>query len=171
VSSENFRLDREIDAAKLLRTSLADLIADDESVAADLIEGQTNLNEAIQSATNLFCQDKCAVDAIEEHIKMMETRKARLKKRMEMTRVLVATALELAGKKSVETALGTATLKATARKLVIDTERESEIPVEYWKRGDPTLDKKKITEDLKNGKDIKGARLDNGGIAVQFSFR
>jgi hypothetical protein len=171
MSAENFKLDREIDAARLLRASLADVIAGDEDVAADIIEGQCNLNEAIQAAVTLYCQDKTSVEAIEQHISMMETRKARLKKRMEMTRTLVGTALDVAGRKSVETPLGTATMKPTPRCVIFDKENEADIPLEYWKSGKPTIDKIKLKKDLEDGKQIKGARLDNGNSTVQFTFR
>lgn len=171
MSNENFKLNREIDAAKLLRTSLADILADDPEFAADVVLGETNLNEAIQTAVVRYCEDKCTAEAIGEHIKTLEARKARLEKRMEMTRTLVGVALDQAGRKSVETPLGTATLKNVAPSLMIDKEREGDIPSKYWKRGDPKLDRKALKDDLKAGEKIDGARLDNGGATVQFSFR
>lgn len=169
--SETFALDREITAAKLLLSALADIIEGDDQLKADMLEAETEINEAITRATDLYCRDKCSVEAIEEHIKLMESRKHRLKKRMEMTRVLVGQALETCGRKSVETPLGCATLKPTPQKVCIDEENEHQIPVEYWKRGDPTLDKNKLKADLKSGKEIPGARLDNGGSTVAFTFR
>lgn len=171
MTSENFRLDREIDAARLLLSSLADIIAGDEAFAADVVLGQTNLVESIQSACALYCADKTSVEAIDAHIKLMEARKHRLKKRMDMTRTLVTTAMEVAGRKSVETPLGTATLKTMPRALRLDEEREADIPSEYWKRADPVLDKKKLKEALEEGKIIPGATLDNGGISLSFTFR
>lgn len=171
MSNENFKLDREIDAAKLLLTSLADILEGDEQFAADLIEGETSLNEAIQSAVELYCRDKTFCDAIDIQISLLETRKARLEKRMSMTRVLVGTALDVAGKKKVETPLGTATMKATQASLILDDEEEHLIPTEYWKRSDPKLDRAAIKADLKKGKAIPGARLSNGGSTVQFTFK
>lgn len=171
MSNENFRLDREIDAAKLLRASLADIIDGDEEVAADIVEGETNLNEAIQKAVDLYCADKCACDAIAEHIKLLESRKARLTRRMSITRTLVATALDTAGRKSVETPLGNATLKPVPAKVITDTDSLHEIPSEFWKRGEPTLDKKKLKEALESGQTVPGARLSNGGATVAFTFR
>lgn len=171
MSNENFKLNREIDAAKLLRTSLADILADDPEFAADVVLGETNLNEAIQTAVVSYCEDKCTAEAIGEHIKTLEARKARLEKRMEMTRTLVGVALDQAGRKSVETPLGTATLKSTPPSLIIDQEREADIPPKFWKRGDPRLDKKALKEAIKNGERIDGARLDNGGSTVSFIFR
>lgn len=169
--SETFALDREITAAKLLLAALADIIEGDDQLKTDMLEAETEINEAILRATDLYCRDKCSVEAIEEHIKMMESRKARLKKRMENTRVLVGVALETCGRKRIETALGCATLKPTPRKIVVDPDREHLIPLDYWKRSDPSLDKKKLTEDLKSGKVIDGAHLDNGGVCVAFTFK
>lgn len=171
MSQENFRLDREIDAAKLLRTSLADILEGDEQLTADTLEGQTSINEAIQAAVDLYCRDQCACNAIAEHIKLLEARKARLTKRMGVTRALVAVALDTAGRKTVETPLGTATLKNVAPKILVDPDHEHEIPAEFWSRGDPVLDKKKLKEALVDGQTIPGARLDNGNFTVAFVIR
>ena len=171
MSGENFRLDREIDAAKLLRASLADILADDPELAADMVLGETNLNEAIQGAVTRYCEDKCAAEAIAEHIKILQARQARLEKRMEMTRTLVGVALDQAGRKSVDTPLGTATLKSVPPKLIIDADREGDIPSKFWKRGDPKLDKKALKDAIKGGEKIDGARLDNGDSCVVFTFR
>lgn len=171
MSGENFRLDREIDAAKLLRAGLGEMIKDDPELAADMIEGETNLNEAIQAAVDRYAQDKCAVEAIKAHIELLQSRRARIEKRMALTRDLVCVALDQAGRKSVDTPLGTACLKRVPPGMNIDKEREGEIPPEYWKRGDPVLDKAKLKAALQEGKTISGAALNQGGVTVSFSFK
>lgn len=171
MSNENFKLNREIDAAKLLRTSLADILADDPEFAADVVLGETNLNEAIQTATALYCQDKVAVDAIKAHVAVMQARADRLKRRMEMTRTLVATALDVAGRKKVETPLGNAALRPTQPRLIIDPDKEASIPLDYWKRGDPILDKEKLKTAVGSGEKVDGVRLSEAGISVTFTFR
>jgi hypothetical protein len=171
MADETLRLHQEIGAAKRLRENLASLFEDDPELARDSIEGETNLNEAIQEAVDLYCADKTRVEAIAEHIKLMETRKARLEKRMETTRSMICVALDQAGKKKVETALGTATLKNTPRQLQVHPEDEPFIPTKYWRTGKPSLDKKKLKADLEAGETIKGAQLDNGGQTVQITFK
>jgi len=171
MADENLRLHQEIAAAKRLRENLAALFEDDEELAVNSIEGETNLNEAIQEAVNLYCTDKTRVEAIAEHIKLMEARKARLEKRMEVTRAAVCVALEQAGKKTVETALGTATLKNTPPQLKLDPEDEADIPTRFWRAGKPSLDKKALKKALEEGEKIKGARLDNGGQSIQITFK
>lgn len=163
-------LSREIAAARRLKDQFAELIQDDEAFANALVEAETNLNEAIQAACSLYAQDKTACAAIEEHIKQMETRKARLQKRMEHTRVLVAVAMEEAGCRKIETAIGTVSLKATPISVIVDEEKKADIPTKFWKRGAPTLDKKMLKEALESGEDISGARLSNGGQTVAFRF-
>lgn len=171
MTGENFRLDREIDAAKLLRAGLGDMIKDDPELAADMVEGSTNLNEAIQAAVDRYAQDKCTTDAITEHIKLLEARKHRILKRMELTRNLVCVALDQAGRQSVDTPLGTATIKRTPPGLILDQEREGEIPPEFWRRGDPVLDKTKLKAALREGRKISGAQLNQGCVTVAFTFK
>jgi|SRR5688572_22771912 len=171
MTRESLDLDKEITAAKLLRINLGDLIADDEELAVDMVLAETGLNEAIQAAVELYCRDKTSVDGINTHIGMMEARRDRIARRMERLRALVQVAMEQAGRKSIETALGTATLKTLPPKVIVDPERESEIPSRFWKRADPKLDLKALKQELKDGAKIDGARLDNGGGTVAFSFR
>jgi|SRR5262245_2013763 len=171
MADEPARLHQEITAAKRLREDLAQFFEDDPQLAADMIEGETNLNEAILAACDLFHRDKCAVEAIEAHIQAMEARKERIKKRIDGIRVLVGVALEQAGRKSVETALGTATLKSVPRSLIVRSEDEPDIPLDYWKMAKPSLDRKRLLADLKSGKTIKGACLSNGGQTVAFTFK
>lgn len=171
MADDNHALHQQIVAARRLRESLASLFEDDPELAADSVEGETNLNEAMQQAVERYCADKVACDAIDEHIKLMQARKARLEKRMEVTRAMVAVALEQAGKKTVETALGTATLKNTPPQLVVDTEHEADIPTKFWRHGKPSLDRKALKAALDAGERIKGARLSNGGASVAFNFK
>lgn len=171
MADETAKLYQEINAAKRLREDLASLMGDDPDLARDVVEGETDLNEAMLEAVDLFCRDKVAIDAIKAHIQLMETRMARLEKRQETIRVLVGVALEQAGRKSVETALGTASLRNTPPSLIVKSEDEADIPTKYWKQGKPTLDKKRLAADLKAGDTVKGARMSNGGVTVAFLFK
>ena len=171
MTSENFRLDREIDAARLLRTGLADLIADDPQLGIDMVEGETNLNEALQAAASQYCADKCLLEAVKAQIDLLDARAARIAKRMELTRHLVTVALEQSGRQNMETTFGMISLKRIPPSLIVSKEREAEIPPEFWKRGDPVLDKAKLKAALKEGRAISGATLSNGDITVAFSFK
>ena len=152
------------EAAKALRANLKDIIGDDESLAADMVEGQTDINEAIQAAVALVSQDETHARAIDDHIKALETRKHRLSERARMTRTAIAIAMDQAGKKKVETALGTVSVRAVPPSVQIT--EEAEIPTEFWKQPEPRLDKKALLSALKNKKIIPGATLSNGGQTI-----
>lgn len=171
MADETHRLHQEIQAARRLRENLASLMEDDPQLIADSLEGETNIHEAIEAAVTLYFNDNAFITAIDNQIAVLETRKNRLKKRTEVIRAMVCVALDQAGKKTVETALGTATLKNTPRQLLLDPDQQSEIPLEYWKAGEPKLDKKKLKADIETGKTVKGATLSNGGQSIQFSFK
>lgn len=161
-AARNLHLQTE--AAKALRENLKDIIGDDESLAADMVEGQTDINEAIQAAVALVAQDETHAKAIGEHIKALETRKHRLSERAEMTRTAIAIAMDQAGKKKVETALGTVSVRSVPPSVQVT--EEAEIPTEFWRSSEPKLDKKALLAALKDKKAIPGATLSNGGQTI-----
>lgn len=159
-----FALRRETEAARTLLASMADVLGDDAELAADTIEGETNLQEAMASAVARIA----AIDAMTEGIRTAQdklaARKARLEKQCDMIREGLAVALEVAGMKKLETPLATISLRATQPKVeVVD---ESAIPAKFWKPQDPRLDRKAVLDALKAKEDVPGAMLSNGGMAA-----
>lgn len=156
----------ETEAAKLLLSSLADIVADDDTLAADMVEAETGLHEAINRAVELVQQDETHAKAISEHIRTLQQRKARLEHRAELTRTAIGVALDVAKRRKLETPLGVVSVKATPPKLEVI--EESQIPSVFWKQPDPTLDKKALTEALKQegAAPIPGCRLSEPGQTI-----
>ncbi len=163
-TSAAHELHRQTEAAKALRANLKDIIGDDESLAADLVEGETDIHEAIQAAIALVTQDELHAKAISDHIQALETRKHRLTERAKVTRTAIAAAMDQAGKKKLETPLGTVSVRAVPPSVQIT--EEAEIPTEFWKQPEPSLDKKALLSALKDKKTIPGATLSNGGQTI-----
>ena len=161
-AAHNLHLQTE--AAKALRANLKDIIAGDETLAADMVEGETSINEAIHAAVALVSQDETHIKAIDEHIKALEGRKHRLSERAKMTRTAIAAAMDQAGKKKVDTALGTVSVRSIPPSVQVT--EEAEIPTEFWKQPEPKLDKKALLAALKDKQTIPGATLSNGGQTI-----
>jgi len=161
-------LARETEAARVLRENLADIIQDEDD-ARDFVEGETNLNEAIELAIKQEGEDAAAIDAIDEYITALKTRKDRIKRRIDFTRMAIAVAMGQAGHKKIDTPFGTVSLRHVPPK-AIPTD-ETLIPKEYWKLPDPKLDLAKLTAEMRDrskaGKPlVPGVTLSNGSETV-----
>lgn len=162
------QLQRETEAARVLRAQLADLAGDDPDAIRDTLEGETNLHELIAKVIADVAADAAHVKGIEAHIAEMEARKERLKLRMQTARAAILNAMAIGEIKKLELPIATLSRKPVPPSVqIID---EALIPSEFWKRSDPRLDKKAIAEALKEKREVPGAMLSNGGetLAVRF---
>ena len=158
-----------MEAAKIIRAQLETLSADDEDLARDMIEGETSLVETIAHLVAHEGEDKAVLAGLDVFADALETRKARIKARIETRRALLGSALEIAGLTKLETPTGTVALSKVAPKAIIL--EEADIPSQFWKTGKPTLDKKALTDALKSEQQIPGAMLSNGGVTVTIRRR
>lgn len=157
-------------AAKSLVQSIRATAGEDDALVIDMVEGETNLFEVIDKLLLRILESRGMVEALGIQIDHLETRKARFKQREAADRTLIEQALataEIGGK--VERA--TATYFLSARKPKIEVHTEAEVPAEFWRPGDPTLDKAALFAALSDGKPVPGASLSNAAptLTVRFS--
>jgi hypothetical protein len=158
-------LTRQAQAVQQLLAACRDIIGEDDEFAADVIEGQTDFVEIVNTLVGQDSLDKTLIEGIGAHIKDMTARKARLATRRERRREALTKAFQTAGVKgALRCPLGTVGLNATPAK-VIPTD-EKLIPAEFWTQPAPELDKKALAAALKSGRDIPGATLSNGGVTI-----
>lgn len=155
----------EAEAARCLLANLREIIGDDEEAVATVVEGETNLIEAIRAAHEQIAFDELCAESVAATIKRFAERKSRLEARAERARTAVALAMEMAGLKKVELPEAVLTIKATPPKAIVTD--EAAIPSKFWKPSDPKLDKKAVLDALKAGEKIDGAELSNGGTTLQ----
>lgn len=162
-------LTREIEAARLLLQTYADILHDDDEAKADAIEGETDLIEAIRAGIIRLAEIEVLMEGASALKKTLSARIERLDAQYETIRTALAIAMEVAEKKRLETDIGTITLKKVAPSVRII--EEADIPPEFWKPQAPKLDKKSVLDALKAKRDVLGAELSNGGVTVQVSRR
>ena len=158
----------ETKAAENLRAQFADLMDGDESFAADVIEGQTELASAISRAIEQVANDLANIKGLDEYIKAAEARKSRIAKRVETMKAAISVAIELSGRRSWEHPLAKLSMAKTPRQLVITD--ESAIPSSYFVAKEPTLSHALVTRALKDGREVPGAALNNGGETLKWYF-
>ena len=164
-------LKRETQAAAALLDHYREVFAGDNQLAIDMVEGSTDLNEAIAIAIKAAGQDTASVAALDIYIAEMTARKDRIARRVALTRTMLKTALEMAGRQTCATPYGTANLTSVKGGLIIDPQREADIPTHYWVPGDPRLDKKALKKDLNAGTKISGVSLGPDSKTVQLRFK
>lgn len=151
-------------AAEALLANLADIIGDDEDARADIIEGETSLTEIIGRLVTRLAEIDGLTEGIDVQVKKAQARKTRLKEQAEFVRVAIGSAMEQAGLKRVETALGTVSQRKIPPKALIT--EEADLPSAFLKtKVSPDL--KAILDALKAGDSVPGATLSNGGVGIQ----
>lgn len=159
-----FAIKREAEAAQSLRESLAQLIENDESLALDMIEGETSLVECIDALLLANTQDAVLVQGAERVVADIEGRATRFKNRISMRRALIEQAMVTAEIKKLERPAGTLSLSNRAPSAVVVN--EADIPARFWVASDPKLDKKALAAALKDGETVAGATLSNAAPSL-----
>lgn len=160
----HIKLQREIEAAKILAAQIADISANDPDFIRDTIEGETSIREIIALLAAEEGEDKALISGIDSYKAGLDARKDRLLRRIETRRALIANGLDISQIRKLDTPSGTVSLSKIAPKAII--QEEASIPSAYWIPSAPKLDKKALTDALKSGAEIPGATLSNGGQTV-----
>lgn len=156
---------RDLEAAKILREQISDLAQGDEDFIRDTLEGETDLPAIVRSLLAGIGEDEAMAEGIDAYARDLATRKDRLTSRARLKRSLICTALEIAGRKTMETDVGTVTLSAVKPKALVT--EEADIPAEFFKPQPPKLDQSALSAALREGRAIAGATLSNGGNTIR----
>lgn len=151
---------KEAQAVTALRESLGSLLSEgDPALLMDTIEGETSLMEAIDRLLLTIAESEgLAMGALSAGRDLMN-RADRFTKRAESARAMIEQALMIAEIDKLERPAGTLSLVRRGAKA--EVMEESDIPAEFWKAGDPKLDRKALLAALKDGRAVPGAALSN----------
>lgn len=137
-------LEREIEAAKALMTDIRALVgAEDEDCVRDTFEGETTLDEAVRRTLLANFDDEIQVTGIKALVDTLTERRRRIERRIETREGLIEQAMIVAGWPKKQFDIATLSIGRNPVKLEIDD--ESAIPVEFWRRAEPALDKAALT--------------------------
>ncbi len=163
-----YQIRKETEAAKKLLSMLRDSGEDDDAeIVESAIEGETNLNEAIASVIDMIDEEEIVIAGGEAKIAAIRARIDAKKSRVEKLRASVEQALLMTGRESVN--LPTGTVFVSKRKPGVVVENEADIPSEFFRTPEPPapkLDKKSLAAALADGREVPGARLDNGTVTL-----
>lgn len=136
----------------------------DPLLSQSFVEGETAVPEIIGDVIRSLDDDQVLVAGLTSMIDEYQKRKARIEKRMENKRGLIELTLMRADITSLETPAATVSLRPLPKAL--GPINEALIPSDYFSVPAPTLDRRKLLADLKDGKDVAGAVLSNGGVSL-----
>lgn len=95
-------------------------------------------------------------ESIDQEIKRLQARKKRILTNIDRMKSHLQNAMEVTGLRKFQAVLFSFAIRACPPKVVIDEVLVENIPDEYLVYAQPTVDKMKIKEDLKAGKDLGG---------------
>lgn len=95
-------------------------------------------------------------ESIDQEIKRLQARKKRILTNIDRMKSHLQNAMEVTGLRKFQAVLFSFAIRACPPKVVIDEVFIENIPDEYLVYDQPTIDKLKIKEDLKAGKDLGG---------------
>lgn len=155
---------REAKAVKALRESLAAVDGDDDELLIDTIEGGTQLFEIFDKLLRRMAETRALIIGAEAVEGELFERRKRFEKRHDSDRALIEQAMMIAELDKVERPAGTLSLARRGPSLQLIT--EADIPAEFWKVGDPKLDRKALLAALKDGREVSGACLSNAAPSL-----
>lgn len=153
-------------AQGLLQT-FANLLEDDEQATADMIEGETDLNKALEKAVQRIAELEAMDTALAIMDERIAARRSRLKAQGDSLRTAITIALEAMGQKRLELPFATVSRRAVPPKAQVIS--EAEVPSHFWKRPDPKLDMRALLAALKEGP-VPGAELSNGSETISIKW-
>lgn len=156
-------LSREARAAADL---LAGLATDDAEFAHDVVEGETNLLEAVAAAIAEIDQCEIIAAGCKAKGEEIDKRRNRAETRAARVRACIERALVMSDLQNVVLPTATITVKHLPPRLIVDD--ESLIPAEFWVAQPPRLDKNALNAAAKDrpGR-IPGTATTNGSVSLQ----
>jgi len=147
-------LEKELAAAGALKHQLKEAFAGEEQDIAllrDMIEGETDLDGAVDKVLEQMALDVAAVQGLEKFESTMAARRKRISDRVETMRTMLRNALEILEQQNFDRPIARVTLRPVPPKLLITD--EAAVPTRYFKQSDPELSKADLTRDLKDRRD------------------
>lgn len=152
-------MEKEMAAAAALKHQIGEAFRDEHDITLirDMIEGETNLDGAIDKVLEQMAMDLANAAGIEKFESTMAARRHRLENRVETMRSMLLNAMDLLEEKRIERPIALLTKKPTPAKLLITD--EAAIPTLFFKQPEPVLSKAELTAVLKSRRDTLEQQL------------
>jgi len=159
-------IESEAAAARALLAALQETIEDASDVAATIVEGETDLMEALNAGVTRLQNIETLAAAIRQRIKQMKARDDRLEAQAETIRTTIKRAMEQTGMGRCE--LPAATLSVRDKPRAVEVLDMDALPID-WKRVKYEPDRIAIGKALREGRTVPGAQLSAPATSLHVS--
>lgn len=135
-------------------------LAEDDDALFDTVDGEVDLDRAIERTLRHRADDLAFVVALKQRMADMKARADRFEHRAEARKAAVLTAMELTGRRRMKLPEFTLTVGETRQQVVITDE---DALADEFVRTTQSPDKTAIKAALDAGQEVAGAVLSNGG--------
>ena len=128
----------------------------DPQAIEDTLEGlDYEIELKADGYAKIIAQLDAAASAVDAETKRLQTRKKRMRNSRDRLKKALAGAMIATGKRKIKTELFSFSIRKTPARVVIDEQYEN-LPEKYLIPQDPKIDRDKIKDDIKAGKDLSG---------------
>lgn len=163
-----YALSQEVSIHEQMKVELRALYPDaDEATILDTLEGETDVVELIVKVLESAIDDQTMTAVCGLRINDLKARIERLEHRAEQKRKIAQMAMERTGRKKIEAAEMTVSLRAVPQAVIITAPEQ--IPDAFMVQPEPPPkrpDKRAILDALKRGQRVEGCTLSNGGMTL-----
>lgn len=135
---------------------LEDELTDDETLAGAFETATDDLKEKLESCCKYITNEKAVIQGLKDEEARLKAKRQAKENAVERLKALMLDAMIAAGEKKLPCGTFTVAVQANPEKVVMDEQYIENVPAEYLKIPEPEIDRAKIKEDLKAGKNLEG---------------
>ena len=135
---------------------LEDELAEDEVIADAFQTATEDLADKLENCCKYIKNEEALITGLKEEEERLNARRKAKENAIKRLKALMQDAMIAAGEKKIQCGTFTTSIQNNAPSVVVDEQYIENIPSEYLRVKEPEIDKKKLGEDLKAGKDLEG---------------
>ena len=142
---------------------LEDELADDDMILGAWETAREDLTIKLENCCKYIKNEEAVIAGLKAEEERLNARRKAKENAVKRLKELMKMAMLAAGEKKIQCGTFTTSVQNNAPSVVVDEQYIENIPQEYLRIKEPEIDKKKMLEDLKAGKDLEGlAHLEVG---------
>ena len=135
---------------------LEDELVDDEALMGAFETATEDLAIKLENCCKYIKNEEAVIAGLKEEEERLNAKRKAKENAIKRLKALMQDAMNAAGEKKLQCGTFTTSIQNNAPSVVMDEQYVENVPAEYLRLREPEVDKKKILEDLKAGKDLTG---------------
>ena len=135
---------------------LEDELADDDMILGAWGTAKEDLSIKLENCCKYIKNEEALITGLKEEEERLNARRKAKENAIKRLKALMQDAMIASGEKKIQCGTFTTSIQNNAPSVVVDEQYIENIPSEYLRVKEPEIDKKKLLEDLKAGKELDG---------------